>query len=273
MSNMRSANELKKGEILHFNSLARIVDAHSHLDSVRERYILSKCLRWLSKLNEGALIVEVGGGAGHVAIEVVKKGFNIVTSDISQGMLCAAKERFERENLIEHADFIVADGETLPFANESLDCVLVVSALHHMVSPWDCLQEIHRCLSTGGYLILGAEPKLWPSKLRQVTSSAFSIKLRKLLKLYSVSRISPVEERGKVGFKKKELLGVLNKAGFRPLEVNNLLFLSNFLTGNLWKLPQASHKALIFVDRVLGKIPLLKEASWNFSILSVKLPH
>ena len=50
---------------------------------------------------------------------------------------------------------VVCDGESLPFPNESLDCVVVDQVLEHVVNPAGVVAEISRCLKPNGIVYSG----------------------------------------------------------------------------------------------------------------------
>ena len=58
------------------------------------------------------------------------------------------------------ADFRVAFGEALPFANVSFDAILSFDVLEHVQSPGATLKECHRVLKQGGYLCV-VFPSFW----------------------------------------------------------------------------------------------------------------
>lgn len=50
---------------------------------------------------------------------------------------------------------LACDGESLPFRNESLDCVLIDQVLEHALNPLAVVEEIYRCLKFGGIVYSG----------------------------------------------------------------------------------------------------------------------
>ncbi|WP_411716322.1 class I SAM-dependent methyltransferase [Natronomonas sp.] len=86
-------------------------------------------------------IVEVGGGSGRAAREV---GATVV--DPARGMLERARAR--------GLETVQGDGEALPLADESVDAVLIVDALHHFSDQGAALGEIARVLAPGGVLVI-----------------------------------------------------------------------------------------------------------------------
>src|SRR6185436_11926354 len=55
------------------------------------------------------------------------------------------------------AAFVVARGQTLPFADGAFDGVLCLNALHHLPSYADAFAEIYRVLKRGGRAVF-SEP-------------------------------------------------------------------------------------------------------------------
>lgn len=53
-----------------------------------------------------------------------------------------------------HGPALLADGRTLPIANESLDMVYIQHVLHHIGDMDRALSEVRRCLRPGGVLFL-----------------------------------------------------------------------------------------------------------------------
>ena len=85
--------------------------------------------------------VEVGGGSGRAASEV---GAAVV--DPARGMLERARER--------GPETVRGVAGGLPLADESVDAVLVVDALHHFPDREAALAETARVLAPGGVLVV-----------------------------------------------------------------------------------------------------------------------
>ena len=275
---MKTKNEpkFKKDEILFHNKHSSAYDAVHRLDSLREKYVCGDFLKWLSKLNNDALVLEIGGGTGHTAIQVAERGYHIVTSDISPDMLRVSREKFQRQGLTNFVDFAVVDGEKLPFVKEYFDCVMIVAAFHHLLNPRKCLSEIHRCLKPGGYLIIGVEPnynyRRWIHTLGSLKRAIISERLLRR-KPPSYSGASPADEIS-TGFKKRELLSLLSESGFTVVESHNLLYLlaiNDFISSIIGiNLPAFMERAFMHADELIRRIPLIKEASRELSVLCQK---
>lgn len=71
--------------------------------------------------------------------------------DVSADMLNQAERRLKQNHL--SAQFLQADVNSLPFADNTFDVVLVAHVLEHMADPQRALAELHRVLRPGGVLI------------------------------------------------------------------------------------------------------------------------
>jgi len=99
-------------------------------------------------------ILEAGTGKGHFALALAKKGYKFITFDIS-----AEEQKFAKLNLkhfgLDHlADFRIEDGEHLSFKDKSFDVVFSVNTIHHLINPYQVMDELIRVLSFKGKLVL-----------------------------------------------------------------------------------------------------------------------
>lgn len=96
-------------------------------------------------------VLDIGCGPGVVADKLAVKGAHVVGIDISAPML-----RTAYENYGEHAHFMEANVEHLPFADETVDKVISSYVLNHL-GPTQLKRaflEVHRVLKEGGRFIL-----------------------------------------------------------------------------------------------------------------------
>lgn len=97
-------------------------------------------------------VLEIGCGAGQVAVELVKRfGFNLVATDADPEQIRAAEENIGRSNKLR---FQTADASALPFGDEEFDIVLSLMVLHHIGTWRKVINECHRVLRPGGFYIV-----------------------------------------------------------------------------------------------------------------------
>ena len=101
----------------------------------------------LLNLSQGALLLDVGGGTGRVSQHLVAPGINVVVCDVNHSMLRQTRRKKSLWPL-------QADAATLPFADGSVDGILVVDALHHFMAPKRSMNEMLRVLSPDGRLLI-----------------------------------------------------------------------------------------------------------------------
>ncbi len=107
-------------------------------------------LDWLeAHANPQARIVEVGSGGGFLADAIYRRGFcRIVATDFSSSAVDVMKARFP------HLDCRIMAANDLQFEDDSLDVVISVETIEHLLNPRQHLCEAHRVLKVGGtYLI------------------------------------------------------------------------------------------------------------------------
>jgi SAM-dependent methyltransferase len=106
----------------------------------------------------GALL-DAGGGTGRVAQLLRGQAGRIVIADLSRRMLAEANKK-------EGLNPVCALSEKLPFPDGFFERILMVDALHHVLSQQQTAQELWRVLQPGGRLLI-EEPDLdsFPVKL------------------------------------------------------------------------------------------------------------
>ena len=119
----------------------------------------------LTKLsNPGNAVLEVGCGAGYLAIELAKRGRTVTGIDVSDRILKVA-----RAHTVNGIEFLRVDGVELPFPTDSFHLVYSIEVFEHL-HPDDALKhlrEARRILRPGG--------KLWaltPNRTFKISAGA-----------------------------------------------------------------------------------------------------
>lgn len=115
----------------------------------RVNYLVS-----LASIKPGKKILEVGCGTGIFTEKLAETGAEIFAIDISPDLISKAENKIKCANAV----FKIADLEKLPFENESFDCVVGISVLHH-VDITKALKEIKRVLKSPGKMVF-SEPNM-----------------------------------------------------------------------------------------------------------------
>ncbi|MFQ5934989.1 MAG: bifunctional demethylmenaquinone methyltransferase/2-methoxy-6-polyprenyl-1,4-benzoquinol methylase UbiE [Acidiferrobacterales bacterium] len=139
-------------------------------DSVAERYDLMNDLMSLgmhrlwkrftvaqSGVRAGHTVLDLAGGTGDLARaftgRVGSRG-RVVIVDINASMLAVGRQRLADNGIAGNVDFVQANGERLPFPDESFDCVSVGFGLRNMTHMDHALVSMARVLKPGGCLMV-----------------------------------------------------------------------------------------------------------------------
>jgi len=110
-------------------------------------------------------VLEVGGGPGELAARMESElGCKVVMVDISPRMVELARER--------GVDARVGDARSLPFGDETFDCVVAAWVLFHLPDIDAGLVELARVLQPGGRLVAVTNAEHHMAELRAVAGTA-----------------------------------------------------------------------------------------------------
>jgi len=122
----------------HFAAIASIY--------ARVTYSKSQIMREVASLPVRGRLLDVGGGTGRVSSAIRDLVDEVVIADVSFGML----EKADRSALKP----VCGGSESLPFADNFFERVIMVDALHHVINHADSAREMLRVLKPGGVLVI-----------------------------------------------------------------------------------------------------------------------
>lgn len=105
----------------------------------------------LKKLEPGMRILDIGTGAGFLAILCAQQQANVVGIDLSPDMIKAAKENVQKFN--QHVTFQVMDAEQLLFEDGTFDLVIARNVTWLLPNTTKAYSEWLRVLKVDGTLI------------------------------------------------------------------------------------------------------------------------
>jgi ubiquinone/menaquinone biosynthesis C-methylase UbiE len=103
----------------------------------------------------GSRVLDVGTGAGRVALALRRRGYGVVGVDISPGIVEEAEQAAERLGI--EATFVVADATELPFESDSFDAsFFACNGIGHLSLPdmRRALAEMRRVTRSHGHVLL-----------------------------------------------------------------------------------------------------------------------
>ena len=122
----------------HFGAIAPLY--------ARVTYSKTDVMREVAALPVTGHLLDVGGGTGRVSTAIRNLVDEVVIADVSFGML----DKADRDSLKP----VCGGSESLPFANNSFERVIMVDALHHVICQADSAREMFRVLKPGGLLVI-----------------------------------------------------------------------------------------------------------------------
>lgn len=108
----------------------------------------AKIEKMVASLKPGAMVLDIGCGAGSVSSELVKRGFRVDGLDIQEGAVIAAQAKGLNASVF---DF---QNAPLPYEESRYGCVLLLDVLEHLYDPLFTLVEAKRVLSIQGMIVI-----------------------------------------------------------------------------------------------------------------------
>jgi SAM-dependent methyltransferase len=101
-------------------------------------------------------VLEVGCGAGLMAVELARRGFEVDATDTVAEMIELTRRRGQQANVSARLRTVLNDVHTLDFDEETFDVVIALGVIPWLHSPQTAVHEIARVLKPGAHLIVSA---------------------------------------------------------------------------------------------------------------------
>ena len=102
----------------------------------------------LLRAAQGALVVDVGCGAGRAVAELTGQGVRVMGIDVSDQMIALARERWP------YGEFRVGDTDALPLGNREAAGYRADKVIHALADPGRALAEARRAVASGGRIVV-----------------------------------------------------------------------------------------------------------------------
>jgi ubiquinone/menaquinone biosynthesis C-methylase UbiE len=99
---------------------------------------------------KGRYILDIGSDNGVFAYLFRQMGGTWKSADVDERSIKAMRD------LVKTDVYRLADGNSLPFAYDEFDCIIVVDIIEHLHDDAGFIQEVYRVLKPGGMLIVNA---------------------------------------------------------------------------------------------------------------------
>jgi ubiquinone/menaquinone biosynthesis C-methylase UbiE len=150
----------------------RLVDEHFDAESTfwRETYerddalgIINRqrqavALRFIDELSlpKTARVLEIGCGAGFLAIALARRGFTVEAVDHSPSMVELTRRHARETGMQNRIRTKIEDVHALSFEDESFDLIVALGVINWLHDLKKALTEIRRVLKPGGYAVLNS---------------------------------------------------------------------------------------------------------------------
>lgn len=210
-----------------FRSVARRYDLMNDLMSFGIHRLWKQYAIALTNTRAGQWVLDVAGGSGDMAaLAAARVGATgcVVLSDVNAAMLDVGRERLADRGIAGNVEFVRADAEQLPFAEDSFDCVTIAFGLRNVTHIDRALRSMWRVLKPGGCLVVLEFSRVVAEPLRRVYD-AYSFSVLPLLgRLVANDEQSYryLAESIRRHPDQEVLKGMMEQAGFERVRYHNL---------------------------------------------------
>lgn len=140
-----------------FDSVAPKYDLMNDLMSAGLHRLWKQFTLSQTQLRPGQCALDVAGGTGDIArglLQQVGERGLVVLSDINGAMLAQGRDRSIDLGVLRGIDYVQANAECLPFADDSFDCITIAFGLRNVTDKPAALASMRRVLRPGGQLLV-----------------------------------------------------------------------------------------------------------------------
>lgn len=140
-----------------FDSVSQKYDLMNDLMSLGLHRFWKRFAMMHTGLTEGMSALDVAGGTGDLASslcqQVGKKG-TVVLTDINFNMLINGRSKLLDQGKLNQINLIQSNAESLPFVNDSFDCITIGFGLRNITNKEKALTSIMQVIKPGGRLLI-----------------------------------------------------------------------------------------------------------------------
>jgi ubiquinone/menaquinone biosynthesis C-methylase UbiE len=131
-----------------------VYDSHDVQGEIfRDRH--AAALEWIDSLAlaAGSRVLEIGCGAGFMAVALAKRGFGVQAIDAAENMIELARQHAEESGTADSLSVDLGNVYSLAFENDSFDLVIALGVLPWLGRQELAIQEMARVTRSGGHVI------------------------------------------------------------------------------------------------------------------------
>ncbi len=150
--------EEKESLVAHvFDSVAGNYDVMNDLMSAGIHRIWKRFTIEVSGVRAGHRVLDIAGGTGDMAQKFHAMAGNeghVVLADINASMLRVGRDRLTDRGICSNLDYVQANAECLPFAEDHFNCVTIAFGLRNVTNKDAALRSMLEVLKPGGKLLI-----------------------------------------------------------------------------------------------------------------------
>ena len=158
-------SEEKEGRVgAVFDSVAGKYDLMNDVMSAGIHRAWKNWYVWQTGVKPGEAVLDLAAGTGDITLRLAKRmrgkgaGADIegrlVSSDINAAMLKIGEERLTNKGWLKNLEFVIANAEALPFADNSFDLITMAFGLRNVTHQDKALAEMARVLKPDGRVLV-----------------------------------------------------------------------------------------------------------------------
>lgn len=140
-----------------FHSVAAKYDIMNDVMSMGIHRLWKRFTIDCSGVRPGQQVLDLAGGTGDIAALFSKRvgpTGKVVLADINESMLNVGRDKLRDLGLINNIEFVQANAEALPFADNSFDIISIGFGLRNVTDKDAALRSMFRVLKPGGRLLV-----------------------------------------------------------------------------------------------------------------------
>lgn len=140
-----------------FHSVAAKYDLMNDLMSGGVHRLWKQFTIEIAGVRSGNQVLDIAGGSGDLSAKfsrIVGPSGTVVLADINSSMLTVGRDKLTDKGLVGNVLYTQADAQSLPFPDNSFDCITIAFGLRNVTDKDRALQAMHRVLKPGGRLLV-----------------------------------------------------------------------------------------------------------------------